>query len=77
MHDLEQVLEDYLQSGVDVDFTVLDGLDVLDETINVGLNDLDLLPGQSEERTQKGQESVQGSLQLGQQSVKVGRRFVR
>ena len=60
MQDLDEVLYDNLQTTIDVDFSVLCGLDILDESIDVGLNDLDLLPGQSEERSQNGQQSVEG-----------------
>ena len=60
MQDLDEVLDDNLQTTIDIDFSVLSGLDILDESIDVGLNDLDLLPGQSEERSQNGQQSVEG-----------------
>ena len=60
MQDLDEVLDDNLQTTIDVDFSVLSGLDILDESIDVGINDLDLLPGQSEERSQNGQQSVEG-----------------
>ena len=60
MQDLDEVLDDNLQTTIDVDFSVLSGLDILDESIDVGLNDLNLLPCQSEERSQNGQQSVEG-----------------
>ena len=76
MQDLDEVLDDQLQTTIDVDFSVLSGLDILDESIDVGLNDLDLLPGQSEERSQNGQQSVEGRLQFRKQSVKLCWRFI-
>ena len=76
MEDLDDVGENLLETAVHVDLSMLDGLDILDECVDVGLDHLNLLIGQAEQRSKSVEQSVEGSLQLLQQGVKFGRRLV-
>ena len=77
MQDVDEVLDNLLESAVHVDLSVLDGLDVLDESVVVGLDGLDLFVAEIQQRSQRLEQSSQGGFQLSQQSVKLGRRLVR
>ena len=74
--ELDEIRKDDLQTTVDVDLSVLNSLEVLDESVDVGLDGLDLVRGESQERAQDVKERVEGSLQLQQEGVKLGRRLV-
>ena len=76
MKDLDDVGENLLQAAVHVDLSVLNGFDVLDERVNVTLDLLNLLIGETQQRSESLKQSVEGSLQLLQQSVKLGRGLV-
>ena len=69
MQDIDEILDDHLQTTVDVDFSVLHGLKVLDEGVNVGLDGLDLFVGEVQKRSQSLEKSVQGGLQISQEAV--------
>ena len=69
MQDIDEILDDHLQATVDVDFSVLHGLQVLDEGVNVGLDGLDLFIGEVQKRSQSLEKSVQGGLQISQEAV--------
>ena len=69
MQDIDEILDDHLQTAVDVDFSVLHGLKVLDEGVNVGLDGLDLFVGEVQKRSQSLEKSVEGGLQISQEAV--------
>ena len=73
---VDDVLENDLQPAVHVNLSVLDGLNVLDEGVDVGFDGLDLLIGQTKLRSQSIEESVKSGLQLRQDGVKFGRSLI-
>ena len=69
MKDIDKVLNDELQATVNVDFPMLNGLDVLDKNIDVGLNFLDLLVGEVQKWSQSVEKIVESGLQISQKIV--------
>ena len=69
MKEVQYVLDDLLQTAVDVDFSVLHSLQVLDEGVNVGLDGLHLFVGEVQKRSQSVEKSVEGGLQISQEAV--------
>ena len=74
--ELDEIRKDDLQTTIDVDLSVLHRLEVLDELVNVGLDSLDLVRGESQQRSQRVEEGVEGSLQLQQEGIELGRRLI-
>ena len=69
MKDRDEVLNDDLQTTVNVDFPMLNGLEVLDKSIDVGLNGLDLLVSEVQKWAQSVEKSVESGLQISQKAV--------
>ena len=69
MKDIDKVLNDELQATVNVDFPMLNGLDVNDKSIDVGLNGLDLLVGEVQKWSQSVEKIVESGLQISQKIV--------
>ena len=51
MQNLENVLNDNLEAAIDVDFSVFNGLEVLDQCVDVGFDNRDLLVGEAQQRS--------------------------
>ena len=56
---------------------MFDGLEVLDEGVDVSLDGLNLFGCEAQERSENVQEGVERGLQLSQQSVELGGSLVR
>ena len=70
MQNLDKVLHDNLKAAIDVDFSVLNGLEVLDECVDVGFDSRDLFVGEVQQRSKSVEKSVKGRLQVSQETVK-------
>ena len=69
MKHFDDVLKNHFQTTVNVDFSMLNGLEVLDKSIDVGLNGLDLLVGEVQKWSQSVEKSVESGLQISQKTV--------
>ena len=70
MQDIDEILNDQLQTTIDVDFTVLNGLEVLDECVDISFDGLDLFVGEAQQRSKSVEKSVEGRLQISQETIK-------
>ena len=53
MNHLDEVLNDHLQTAIDIDLSVLHGLDVFDELVDVALDGLDLFVSETQQWSQR------------------------
>ena len=76
MKNVDEILKNHLQTAIHVDLSVFNGLNVLDEYVDVGLDGLDLFIREVQEWTKGIEESIECCLQISQETVEWSGRLV-